>query len=51
MKSILFINYEYPPVGGGASNANYNIAVNMARMGVRYKRADISIQIKTRAIC
>lgn len=35
MKSVLFINYEYPPVGAGAANANYNIAVSMAAKGFR----------------
>ncbi len=30
---ILFINSEYPPVGGGAGNATANIARLLARMG------------------
>jgi glycosyltransferase involved in cell wall biosynthesis len=35
MKSILFINYEYPPIGAGAANATYNIAVAMAKKGIQ----------------
>jgi glycosyltransferase involved in cell wall biosynthesis len=34
MKSILIINYEYPPIGGGASNACYYIALNFAKKGI-----------------
>jgi glycosyltransferase involved in cell wall biosynthesis len=30
MKSILLINYEYPPIGGGAANATYHLARNLA---------------------
>ena len=35
MKSLLIINYEYPPIGGGASNACYYIALNMAKKEIR----------------
>ncbi len=35
MTSILFINYEYPPIGAGAANANYHFAINMAKNGFR----------------
>jgi glycosyltransferase involved in cell wall biosynthesis len=35
MKSVLFINYEYPPVGAGAANANYYFAVNMVQKGIK----------------
>ena len=30
---ILFFNYEYPPLGGGAANATKNIMVEMAKLG------------------
>lgn len=30
---ILFINYEYPPVGAGGGNANANIAKDLVAMG------------------
>jgi glycosyltransferase involved in cell wall biosynthesis len=30
---ILIINYEYPPVGAGASNATFHIATSLVRMG------------------
>jgi glycosyltransferase involved in cell wall biosynthesis len=30
MKSILLINYEYPPIGAGAANATYHIARSLA---------------------
>jgi L-malate glycosyltransferase len=30
---ILMVNYEYPPIGGGAANANLNILVEMAATG------------------
>lgn len=30
---ILLINYEYPPIGGGASNATYNIAKSLVKHG------------------
>jgi glycosyltransferase involved in cell wall biosynthesis len=30
MKSILLINYEYPPIGAGAANATYHIAKELA---------------------
>ncbi len=32
---IMFINYEFPPVGGGAGNACYFIARDLAAMGHR----------------
>lgn len=35
IKSLLFINYEYPPIGAGAANATYNIATAMAKRGNR----------------
>jgi glycosyltransferase involved in cell wall biosynthesis len=31
--NILIINYEYPPIGGGASNASYFIANELTRLG------------------
>ena len=30
---ILMINYEYPPLGGGAGNATHHIAGQLAEMG------------------
>lgn len=33
MKKILILNYEFPPLGGGAGNATQNIAREFARMG------------------
>ena len=30
---LLFINYEFPPLGGGAGQANARIAREMAAMG------------------
>jgi len=30
---VLLINYEYPPIGGGASNATFNIAKKMVDLG------------------
>ncbi|MFP5223821.1 MAG: glycosyltransferase family 4 protein [Acidobacteriota bacterium] len=35
MSSILLVNYEYPPLGGGAGNATANIAREMTRQGAR----------------
>jgi glycosyltransferase involved in cell wall biosynthesis len=35
MQSILFINYEYPPVGGGGGNATLNFAKKSAELGVK----------------
>jgi len=32
---ILLVNYEYPPLGGGAGNATANIAREMARQGAQ----------------
>ncbi|WP_431857281.1 glycosyltransferase [Azospirillum sp.] len=34
MARLLLINYEYPPLGGGAANATANTARELARMGV-----------------
>ena len=31
--SLLLINYEFPPLGGGAGTATFNIARELARMG------------------
>jgi glycosyltransferase involved in cell wall biosynthesis len=31
---LLLINYEYPPVGGGAGNATFHIAKEMAKRGL-----------------
>lgn len=31
--SILLVNYEYPPIGGGAANATYFLGREFARMG------------------
>lgn len=31
--NILLINYEYPPLGGGAANATYNIAKSLQKQG------------------
>lgn len=30
---LLLLNYEFPPMGGGASNATYNIALELVRLG------------------
>jgi glycosyltransferase involved in cell wall biosynthesis len=30
---LLLLNYEFPPMGGGAGNATYNIAAQLVRMG------------------
>jgi glycosyltransferase involved in cell wall biosynthesis len=35
MSRILLINYEYPPLGGGAGNATAHIAREMARLGAQ----------------
>lgn len=35
MSRILLVNYEYPPLGGGAGNATANIAREMARQGAQ----------------
>ncbi|HEX2957325.1 MAG TPA: glycosyltransferase family 4 protein [Chitinispirillaceae bacterium] len=35
MKSILFINYEYPPIGGGAATATYYFASEFASKGFK----------------
>ena len=35
MSRILCLNYEYPPLGGGAGNATANIAREMARQGAQ----------------
>lgn len=34
MARLLLINYEYPPLGGGAANATANMARELARLGV-----------------
>ncbi len=34
MKNILFINYEYPPIGAGAANAGYYFALNMKAQNI-----------------
>ena len=31
--SLLIINYEYPPIGGGAANASFFLARSLAKMG------------------
>ena len=31
--NILLINYEYPPLGGGASNATWNFAKSFLKLG------------------
>ena len=31
--NLLIVNYEYPPLGGGAANASWNIARNLAEEG------------------
>lgn len=33
--SLLLVNYEYPPIGGGAGNATYHIAHDLAAAGCR----------------
>jgi glycosyltransferase involved in cell wall biosynthesis len=33
MQSALVINYEYPPIGGGAANAAFHLALTMAQQG------------------
>lgn len=33
MKKILMLNYEFPPLGGGAGNATYNISKELVKMG------------------
>lgn len=35
MSRILLVNYEYPPLGGGAGNATANIAREMTRQGAQ----------------
>lgn len=30
---LLLLNYEFPPMGGGASNATYNIALELVKLG------------------
>ena len=44
MKRILFFNYEYPPLGGGAANATKYILAEYA------KRLDIHVDLVTSAI-
>ncbi len=31
--SLLIVNYEYPPIGGGAANASFFLARSLARLG------------------
>jgi len=31
--NILILNYEFPPMGGGAGKATYNLAAELARLG------------------
>jgi len=31
--NVLLLNYEFPPMGGGAGNATHNIARELARKG------------------
>ena len=33
--NILLLNYEFPPMGGGASVATYNIAKQLVKLGHR----------------
>lgn len=40
-RNILFINYEYPPLGGGGGNANKMIAERMA------KQEDVNVRVLT----
>ncbi|MBN1760254.1 MAG: glycosyltransferase family 4 protein [Chitinispirillaceae bacterium] len=35
MQSVLFINYEYPPIGAGAATANFHFATQLAAQGIR----------------
>ncbi len=35
MKSVLFVNYEYPPVGGGAATATYHFAAGFASRNIQ----------------
>lgn len=35
MQSVLFINYEYPPVGAGGATATYHFATQFAAQGIR----------------
>jgi glycosyltransferase involved in cell wall biosynthesis len=44
MKKVLFFNYEYPPLGGGAANATKYILEEYA------KRDDVNIDLVTSAI-
>ncbi|UFX83179.1 glycosyltransferase family 4 protein [Candidatus Absconditicoccus praedator] len=39
MKKILFLNYEFPPLGGGAANANYYLFKELAK----YKDIQITL--------
>lgn len=31
---VLLVNYEYPPIGGGAGHVTYNVAKNLVKLGV-----------------
>ncbi len=44
MKRILFLNYEYPPLGGGAANANYYLLKEYS------KNKDLVIDLVTSSI-
>ncbi len=44
MKRVLFFNYEYPPLGGGAANATKYILLEYA------KRSDVCVDLVTSAI-
>ena len=35
MQSVLFVNYEYPPIGAGGATANYHFATLLAAEGIR----------------
>jgi len=41
---VLLLNYEFPPAGGGAGFATYNIAVQLAKLGV-------DVDVLTSRIC
>ena len=33
--TLLYLNYEFPPLGGGAGNATYYIAKELAQLGYK----------------
>ena len=41
MKKILVLNYEFPPLGGGASPVSYEIARGYVKLG---QKVDVVIQ-------